>query len=154
MVRNLPTMWETWVRSLGWEDPLEKGTATRSSRIAWRIPQTEEPGRLQSMGSQSRTRLSDFHFHSHFIALTREEAASYGTAAGNRLGRKDPGDARNLQQNVKVGGVGDQHLRAAQWGRGRSQREVSSTRQNSAAEELQRRVRFKVSKRTLIMFLK
>ena len=52
MVQNPPTMQETWVRSLGWEDPLEKGTATHSSILAWRIPWTEEPGRLQSMGSQ------------------------------------------------------------------------------------------------------
>ena len=51
-VRHLPTMQETWVQSLGWEDPLEKGTATHSSILAWRIPWTEEPGRLQSMGSQ------------------------------------------------------------------------------------------------------
>ena len=52
MVKNPSAMWETWVRSLGWEDPLEKGTAAHSSILAWRIPQTEEPGRLQSMGSQ------------------------------------------------------------------------------------------------------
>ena len=51
MVKNLPAMWETWVQSLGWEDPLEKGTATHSSTLAWRIPWTEEPDRLQSMGS-------------------------------------------------------------------------------------------------------
>ena len=43
---------ETWVRSLGWEDPLEKGMATHSSILAWRIPWTEEPGGLQSMDSQ------------------------------------------------------------------------------------------------------
>ena len=43
---------ETCVRSLGWEDPMEEGTATHSSTLAWRIPWTEEPGRLQSMGSQ------------------------------------------------------------------------------------------------------
>ena len=42
MVKNPPAMWETWVRSLGWEDPLEKGTATHSSFLAWRIPCTEE----------------------------------------------------------------------------------------------------------------
>ena len=47
LVKNLPVMWETWVWSLGWEDPLEKGTATHSSILAWRIPWT-----LQSMGSQ------------------------------------------------------------------------------------------------------
>ena len=52
MVRNLPAMWETWVGSLGWEDLLEKGMATHSSILAWRIPWTEEPGELQSMGSQ------------------------------------------------------------------------------------------------------
>ena len=52
MVKNPPAMWETWVRSLGREDPLEEGMATHSSILAWRIPQTEEPGGLQSMGSQ------------------------------------------------------------------------------------------------------
>ena len=51
-VKLLPTMWETWVRSLGREDPLEKEMATRSSTLSWKIPWTEEPGRLQSMGSQ------------------------------------------------------------------------------------------------------
>ena len=45
-------MRETWVRSLGWEDPLEEGMATRSSILAWRIPRTEEPGSLQSIGLQ------------------------------------------------------------------------------------------------------
>ena len=52
MVKNLPAMWETRVQSLGWEDPLEKGMATHSSILAWRIPWTKEPGGLQSMGSQ------------------------------------------------------------------------------------------------------
>ena len=52
MVKNLPEMWETWVRSLGREDPLEKGMATNPSILAWRIPRTEEPGGLQSMRSQ------------------------------------------------------------------------------------------------------
>ena len=47
-VKRLPTMWETQVRSLGWEDPLEKEMATHSSTLAWKIPWTEEPGRLQS----------------------------------------------------------------------------------------------------------
>ena len=51
-VKNLSARWETWVQSLGWEDPLQKGTATHSSILAWRIPWTEEPGGLQSMGSQ------------------------------------------------------------------------------------------------------
>ena len=51
-VKRLPTVWETWVRSLGQEDPLEKEMATHSSTLAWKIPWTEEHSRLQSMGSQ------------------------------------------------------------------------------------------------------
>ena len=51
-VKNLPAMQETWVLSLGWEDPLEMGRATHSSVLAWEIPPTEEPGGLQSIGSQ------------------------------------------------------------------------------------------------------
>ena len=49
-VKHLLAMWETWVRSLGGEDPLEKEMATHSSTLAWKIPWTEEPGRLPSMG--------------------------------------------------------------------------------------------------------
>ena len=52
MVKNPPAMQETWIQSLDKEDPLEEGTATHSSILAWRISWTEEPGRLQSMGSQ------------------------------------------------------------------------------------------------------
>ena len=52
MVKNPLAMRETWVRSLDWEDPLEEGMATHSSVLAWRIPWTEEPGRLQFMGLQ------------------------------------------------------------------------------------------------------
>ena len=52
LVKNLLVMWETWVQSLGWEDSLEKGMATHSSILAWKISWTEEPGGLQSMGSQ------------------------------------------------------------------------------------------------------
>ena len=51
-VKNLPAMWETWVQSLDWEDALEKVMVTHSSILAWKIPWTEEPGRLQFMGSQ------------------------------------------------------------------------------------------------------
>ena len=62
-VKCLPEVRETQVRSLGWEDPLEKEMATHSSILAWKIPWTEEPGGLQSLGLQkSRTRLSDFTF--------------------------------------------------------------------------------------------
>ena len=50
MVKNPPAIWENWVQSLGWEDPLEEDMATHSSIPAWRIPWTEEPGGLQSMG--------------------------------------------------------------------------------------------------------
>ena len=49
---SLPALWETWIRSLGWEDALEKEMVTHSSILAWIIPWTEEPGRIQSMGSQ------------------------------------------------------------------------------------------------------
>ena len=52
MVKHLPATWETQVQSLGWEDPLEKAVAARSSVLAWRIPWMEEPGGLQSMGWQ------------------------------------------------------------------------------------------------------
>ena len=52
MVKNLPAMQETWVPSLGWEDPLEEEMATHSNILAWRILWTEEPGRLQSKGLQ------------------------------------------------------------------------------------------------------
>ena len=61
MVKNPLAMQETWVWFLGWEDTLEKGTVTHSTILAWRIPWTEEPGRLQSMGSQSWTWLTNFH---------------------------------------------------------------------------------------------
>ena len=59
LVKCLPAVQATQVRFLLWEDPLEKEMATHSSVLAWRIPWTEEPGRLQSMGSQSQTQLSN-----------------------------------------------------------------------------------------------
>ena len=52
-VKNTPAMWETWVQSLGWEDLLEEDMATHSTNLVWRIPCTEEPGGLESMGSQN-----------------------------------------------------------------------------------------------------
>ena len=65
MVKNLPAMWETWVQSLGWEDPLEKEIANHSNILAWEIPWTEEPGGLQFMGSQrfrhNRSNLACMH---------------------------------------------------------------------------------------------
>ena len=63
MVKCLPTMQETWVRSLGREDPLEKEMATHSSTLAWRIPWMEEPGGLQCMGSQRIGYDERLHFH-------------------------------------------------------------------------------------------
>ena len=67
-VQNLPAMLDTWVRSLGWEDPLEKEKATHSSILAWRIPQT-----VEAMGSQRvGTRLSDFYTHTQIQWLLRE----------------------------------------------------------------------------------
>ena len=71
-VTNSPAMQETQVQSLGWEDPLEKGTATHSSILAWRIPWTEEAGRLQFHGvTKNLTQLSDFYFQPYtgFIHL-------------------------------------------------------------------------------------
>ena len=59
-VKNSPSVQETWAWSLSWEDPLEKGVATHSSILTWRIPRTEEPGGLQSMASQSQTWLSNW----------------------------------------------------------------------------------------------
>ena len=67
MIKNLLAMQETWVRPLGPEDPLEEGMATHSNVLAWRIPWTEEPDRLQSMGSQSQTGLSDYHARTRSI---------------------------------------------------------------------------------------
>ena len=84
-----------WVPSLGWEDLLEKAIATHFSILAWRIPWTEEPGRLQSMGLRSRTQLSDFTFTFHFMHWRRKwqptpvflpgESQGQGSLVGCRL---------------------------------------------------------------------
>ena len=65
LVKNLPAMWETWVQSLGWEDPLEKAIVTHSNILAWRISWIEEPGGLPTVHgvAKSRTQLNDKHFH-------------------------------------------------------------------------------------------
>ena len=78
-LKRLPAMQETWVRSLGREDPLEKEMATHSSILAWRIRWMEEPGELQSTGLQSRTRLSDltFTFLSQNKTLEEENVFSW-----------------------------------------------------------------------------
>ena len=71
MVKNLPAVQETWLRSLGWEDPLERGMATHSSILAWRIPWTEKPGGLQSMGSQrvGHGWATNTHSHTHINSI-------------------------------------------------------------------------------------
>ena len=86
LVKNLPAMQESWVQSLGWEDPSEKATATHSSIPAWRIPRSEEPGRLQIRGSQRvgyteqlsfthsmylEVRFSPFHKACYFLVAER-----------------------------------------------------------------------------------
>ena len=81
-VKNLPAMWETWVRFLGWEDPLEVGVATHSSILAWKSLWTEEPSGLQSMGSQRV---------GHNLA-TKHNTANAGDTRelGLSLGEEDP----------------------------------------------------------------
>ena len=83
-------MQETRVQSLGWEDPLEKEMATPSTILAWEIPQTEEPGRLQSMGSaKSWTRLSDFTFTFPGGSVVKNPPANAGDS------RSIPGSGRS-----------------------------------------------------------
>ena len=77
-VKCLPALRETRVRSLGREDPLEKEMAIHSSILAWKIPWTEEPGRLQSMGPQSQTRLSNFTFTFPGSSDGKESACQLG----------------------------------------------------------------------------
>ena len=69
-IKHLPAMQETRVRSLGWEDPLKKEMATHSSILAWRIPWTEEPGGLQSIGSQELDTTEQLSVHKHLHAHT------------------------------------------------------------------------------------
>ena len=91
MIKSPPAVQETWVRSLGWEDPLEKEMPTHSSILAWRIPWTEEPGGLQSMESQSWTQLSDFTFTFHFHALEKKMATHSSVLAWRIPGTGEPG---------------------------------------------------------------
>ena len=72
--KNLPAMQQTWVRSLGWEDPLEKGMVTPSSILAWTIPWTEEPGRLQFTGSQRVGHDRATNTHTHTAKEKRRES--------------------------------------------------------------------------------
>ena len=103
MVKRLPAIQETWVWSLGWEDSLEKEMATQSSTFAWKIPWTEEPGRLQPMGSQktsnNQTRLGNFtkwimvatcHYSVIHMAQMIKHMSSMLETWVRSLGREDP----------------------------------------------------------------
>ena len=70
LVKKLSAMQKTWVLSLGWEDPLEKDMATHSSNLAWEIPWTEEPGRLQSVRSQESDTTWPLSYHSYTLAFS------------------------------------------------------------------------------------
>ena len=85
-VKCLPAMQETWVRSLGWKDPLKKEIATHPSTLAWKIPWTEKPDRLQSLQSQSWTRLIDFTF---FFFLSGDSEGQGSLACCSPGGRKE-----------------------------------------------------------------
>ena len=89
--KNPSAMLESWVLSQSWEDLLEKGKATHSSTLAWRIPWAEEPVVLQSMGLQSQTQPSDFTFTFHFSALEKEMATHSSTLAWRIPGMGEPG---------------------------------------------------------------
>ena len=65
VVNNLPAMQKTWVQSLGWEDPLEKGMDTHSGILAWRIPRTEEPGELCPWSCKGLDMTEQLYFHSY-----------------------------------------------------------------------------------------
>jgi len=80
MVKNLPVMQETWVQSLGWKDTLEKGTATHSSILAWRIPMNNGAWQLQSMGFQKSDMTEQLSTHTHnFISQSLERQLGEGT---------------------------------------------------------------------------
>ena len=89
MVKNPPA--NAGVRSMGLEDPLEKAVAPHFSTLAWKIPWTEEPGRLQFMGSLSRTRLINFTLTFHFHALEKEMATHSSILAWRIPGTGEPG---------------------------------------------------------------
>ena len=84
-VKRLPAVRETWIQSLGREDPLEESMVTHSSTLAWRIPWTEAPGGLQSLGSQSRTGLSVFTSCGWWAMEGRRPGGGRG---GGRSGRR------------------------------------------------------------------
>ena len=93
MVKNLLAMWETQVWSLGWKDPLEKGKASHSRVLAWRIPQTEEPGGLSSMGSQRirhKWATNTFTWLPWVAQVVKNLPAMQGIHPCSILGQEDP----------------------------------------------------------------
>ena len=84
-VKNLPAMQETWVQSLDQEDPLEKEMAIHSSILAWRIPWTKEPGRLQSMGSQELDMTERLNHHHSFSIFSYKECNQFDFSIGHLL---------------------------------------------------------------------
>ena len=101
-VKNLPVMWETWIRSLSWEDPLEEGMAIHSSILAWRIPWTEEPGRLPSMRLQSVRHdwasLLGWFKYSHFLSCASESMV--GTPVVTYVARMLRGNSKTHRQGM------------------------------------------------------
>ena len=85
LVKNPPAMPETWVRSLGWEDPLEKGKATHSRVLAWRIPRTEKSGGLQSLGLQRVGDTFTLYFTSQFLEEKKNMPLNLMTASRSRF---------------------------------------------------------------------
>ena len=96
-LRNLPAIQETWIRSLGWEDPLEKGMATHSSFLAWRAPWTKKPGRLHSMGSQSWTGLTLSLFFPVLLVPSRRNRTKSLTLFKRRIGRNSFSSPKQLK---------------------------------------------------------
>ena len=80
VAKGLPAVQETWLRSLGWEDALEEGIATPSRILAWRIPWTEEPGRLQSIGSQELD-TTEVTFHAEQLSTWAFQAETHHSGA-------------------------------------------------------------------------
>ena len=91
MVKRGPTVWETWVQSLGWKDLLEKEMATRSTILAWKIPWAEEPGRLQSMGLKRVRHDFTFTFTFTFMHCRKKWKPTPVFLPGESQGLGEPG---------------------------------------------------------------
>ena len=119
MVKNPPTMWETWVWSLGWEDPLEEGRAARSSILAWRSPWTEEPGGPQAMRSQRAEWLT-----------VRERIKAPSTARAGLpqcLGSKDSTCQRKRWKRLRFSPVSGRAPEGGQWQPAPGQRSLAGS---------------------------